>query len=75
MGAVTDEEPAHSTGFVHVRLWLALLVLGCVFELVTGFAQNQRLGWPPSLVGPVIFATVWTGLSLAQRRYNAPRSR
>jgi hypothetical protein len=75
MGAVTDDEPSHPIGFVHVRLWLGLFVIGCVFEMVAGFAQNQRLGWPPPLIGPVIFATVWTGLGIAQKRYNAPRSR
>ena len=75
MGAVTDDEPTRPVGFVQVRLWLGLFVIGCVFELVTGFAQNQRLGWPPSLVGPAIFATIWTALSIAQRRYNAPRQR
>ena len=75
MGVVTDREPARPIGFGHVRLWLALFVLGCVFELVTGLATYQRLAWPPSLLGPVVFASAWTALSIAQSRYNAPRSK
>ncbi len=73
MGPVTDDELPRPIGFFHVRLWLGLFVLGCVFELVTGLALHQRLDWPPSLLGPVIFASLWTGMSIAQNRYNAPR--
>lgn len=52
-------------------MWLALFLLGCVGELVMGLALNQRLPWPPSLSGPVIFASVWTGLAIAQSRYTS----
>jgi len=54
-------------------MWLALFVLGCVAELVTGYAVNGRLPWPPSWWGPAAFASVWTGLMIAQNRYNSPR--
>lgn len=70
---MTDGEPARPLGFAHVRMWLALFVVSCAFELVTGLVLHQRMGWPPSLLGPVIFATTWTGLGIAQSRYNAPR--
>jgi hypothetical protein len=73
MGAVTDDQPTRPVGFLYLRLWLGLFVVASVFELVSGYAQNQRVTWPPSLIGPTIFATVWTGLRLAQSRYNAPR--
>jgi hypothetical protein len=73
MGAVTDNEPSRQVGFRYVRLWLGLFVVASVFEMVTGFAQNQRVTWPPSLLGPLLFASVWTGLRIAQSRYNAPR--
>ena len=73
MGAVTEDEPARPIGFFHVRLWLGLFVVACVFELVTGLAVNQHLSWPPSLLGPAIFASIWTALGIVQNRYNAPR--
>lgn len=60
---------------MNLRLWLGLFVIACVFELVTGLAISQHVDWPPSLVGPAIFASVWTGLRIAQNRYNAPRPR
>lgn len=72
---MTDDEPSRPVGFVYVRLWLGLFVIASVFELVTGLAIQQRLHWPPSLLGPAIFASVWTGLRIAQSRYNAPRPR
>jgi hypothetical protein len=75
IGAVTNHDPARLIGFANVRLWLGLFVISNVFEQVAGLAQNQHLSWPPSLYGPIIFATVWTGLGIAQKRYNAPRSR
>jgi hypothetical protein len=75
MGAVTNHGPARLNGFAHVRVWLALFVVSNVFELALGLVQNQHLSWPPSLLGPIIFATAWTGLGIAQKRYNAPRPR
>ena len=72
LGEVTDQ-PARPLGFVHVRIWLALFVVSCAFELVTGLVLNQWMGWPPSLLGPALFASTWTGLGIAQNRYNAPR--
>jgi cytochrome c oxidase subunit IV len=61
--------------YVYVRTWLALFVLGSVAEVITGYALNGRLPWPPSLPGPLIFASVWTGLAVVQNRYNSPRPR
>ena len=75
MEPVSDDRPTRRVGWVHVRLWLALFVVGCGAELVTGLALHQHLPWPPSLPGPAVFASVWTGLAIAQNRYNSPRPR